>query len=133
MPEGGFAPSQSMRAVLWIARIVSVIIVVFLVFMVVGYTVNPQGSGSGPNMPEWFGLALFPFGLCIGYVIGWRWQLLGGAVSLICLVAFLVLMRELDMILILSVVGIPAVLYIVYGIHRRQMVSGDALTGGTER
>lgn len=132
MAERDFTPSRSMRAVLWIARIMSAMIVVFLVFMVVAYTVNPMGSGSGPTVTEWFGLALFPFGLCVGYVIGWRWQLLGGAIGLVCLAAFLFLMRERDLTPIISAVGVPAVLYIVYGIYRRQTVSGDAFGQGPQ-
>lgn len=132
MAERDFTPSRSMRAVLWIARILSAMIVVFLVIMVVGYTVNPQGSGSGPTITEWYGLALFPFGLCVGYVIGWRWQLQGGVISLICLAAFLVLMRDRDLISIISAVGVPAVLYIVYGIYRHRNVLGDALGQGPQ-
>ncbi len=128
-----FAPLGSLRAILWIARIVSALIVVFLVLMIVAYIVNPQGNGSGPKVTEGFGLAFFPIGLCVGYVIGWRWQLLGGAISLICLAAFLLLMRERDMTPVISIVGIPAVLYVVYGVYRRRMASGGTVVQGSQR
>jgi hypothetical protein len=128
MPERGFAASKNMRTVLWIARISSAVLVIFLVFMVVGYTINPQGDGSGPTGRERIGLALFPFGLCVGYIIGWRWQLLGGIFSLVCMGAFIVLMREWDMALIGLIALVPAILYITYGIHRHQKISGAALT-----
>ncbi len=111
----------------------SAIIVIFLVLMTIGYIVNPQGDGSGPTVTEGFGLAFFPIGLCVGYVIGWRWQLLGGAISLVCLAGFLLLMRERDMIPVISIVGIPAVLYVVYGVYRRRMPSGGAVGQDSQR
>ena len=38
--------------------------------------------GSGPAGPrEWVYLALFPFGFSAGYLLGWRWPLLGGCES----------------------------------------------------
>ncbi|MBN1163725.1 MAG: hypothetical protein JXB45_04050 [Candidatus Krumholzibacteriota bacterium] len=129
MAEAEYAPDRSLRVVLWIARVMSAIVVVFLVVMVVGYTINPQGSGREPTPREWYGLALFPFGLCIGYVIGWRWRLLGGIISLICLAAFLIFLRDRDMIPVISIVGVPAVLYIIYGISRRRLIPADAPGG----
>ena len=122
MADEDSAPSRGMRTVLWIARILSALIVVFLVAFVVGYIVNPQGDGDGATVTEGFGLALFPFGLCLGYVIAWRWHLLGGIVALACLAAFLLLMREGDLVLMMAAVGVPAILYVVYGVYRRQRV-----------
>jgi hypothetical protein len=112
-----------MKAVLWIARIISGVIVLSTMYMIAAYILDPAGSGNPPTPKEWFELSLFPFGVCVAYVIAWRWHLLGGVLSLACLMAFSLLMWDRDLILVVSIVGTPAVLYIIYEIYRRRKLS----------
>src|SRR5262247_4480494 len=70
----------STRLLLWIARLGATVAIVPLMLIVFGE------SGSGPaGAREWVYLALFPFGFSAGYLLGWRWPLLGGCVSLACM------------------------------------------------
>ena len=110
--------ARNMRRLLWIARISAGLIVAFSVLMVVGYSVNPQGS-QGPTTLETFELALFPFGMCVGYLIAFRWQLFGGVLSLACLAIFLGVMQQVALVFVIGFLAIPGVLFVIYGMHLR--------------
>ncbi len=87
-PRSGSGSLQP--AVLWIARISGSLIVVLFVFVAVSGLLSPGQSLPTPR--EWLQLSMFPIGLCVGYVVAWRWQFLGGVISLGCLVLFFVVM-----------------------------------------
>ena len=99
---------------LWIARLAGTAVIVPLMLVVFGE------SGSGPSgAREWVYLALFPFGFSAGYLLGWRWPLLGGYVSLACMAISLVLLgKVLDLgpYLIWGVLSIPGFLYVIAGL-----------------
>jgi hypothetical protein len=79
--------------------------------------------GTGPAGPrEWVYLVLFPFGFSAGYLLGWRWPLLGGCVSLFCMAASLVVVgRVFDppAYLIWAILSVPGVLYVIAGMKLR--------------
>ncbi|MFC1661399.1 hypothetical protein ACFL3S_08130 [Gemmatimonadota bacterium] len=110
--------ARGVRRVLLIARISAVLIVALCLLMVVGYSVNPQGSADATTR-ESFGLALFPFGMSVGYLIALRWQLFGGVLSLVCLGVFLVVMRNVLLVFVIGLVAIPGVLFVIYGLYLR--------------
>jgi hypothetical protein len=37
---------------------------------------------------DWVGLFFFPFGVCLGIVMAWRWEGLGGSITVGSLMAF---------------------------------------------
>jgi hypothetical protein len=84
--------------------------------------------GSGPAGPrEWVYLALLPFGFSAGYLLGWRWPLFGGTLSLACMAASLVVIGRtfgMGAYLIWGVVSIPGVLYVIAGWLLRRSASG---------
>jgi hypothetical protein len=81
-------------------------------------------SGSGPaGAREWVYLTLFPFGFSAGYLLGWRWPLLGGCVSLACLAISLIVIGRvlaLQPYLIWGVLSIPGILYVITGLRLRK-------------
>ncbi len=101
------------RVVLWIARLTAIAAIVPLMLIVFGE------NGTGPAGPRgWIYLALFPFGFSSGYLAGWRWPIAGGAFSLACLVASLLVMNRMlpwQPYLIWGVLSIPGILYLVAG------------------
>ena len=74
------------RVFLWIARIFGLLFVALV--LVIGITAALNPNEPSPTPREWVGIIFFPIGVCVGYVIGWRWQLLGGSVALGSFVAF---------------------------------------------
>jgi hypothetical protein len=98
---------------LWIARLTAIAAIVPLMLIVFGET------GSGPAGPrEWAYLALFPFGFSAGYLLGWRWPLVGGCISLACMAASLVVIGRtfgIGPYIIWGVLCVPGILYIIAG------------------
>jgi hypothetical protein len=101
----------STRLLLWIARLAATLAIVPLMLIVFGE------SGSGPaGVREWLHLALFPFGFSAGYLLGWRWPLLGGCVSPACMaISLVVIGRVLDLrpYLIWGVLSTPGILCVI--------------------
>ena len=112
------SPSTAAHVLLWVARLTGVAAIVPLMLIVFGE------PGSGPSgAREWIYLVLFPFGFSAGYLLGWRWPLLGGFLSLACMAAsLLVIQRVFDWkaYLIWAVLCVPAILYIVSGWRLRR-------------
>jgi hypothetical protein len=74
------------RAMMWIARIWSLVSLGFVLLFIIADLLN--GNGARPTQSEWFGLALWPGGVCLGLVIAWFRARLGGAIATVCLIAF---------------------------------------------
>jgi hypothetical protein len=68
--------------VLWVARILALAVVAC--FALIGMTELARG-GTLFTATDAFWVALFPFGVCLGYVIAWRRQLLGAMIAGGCL------------------------------------------------
>ena len=101
------------HVLLWLARLAGVAAIVPLMLIVFGE------SGTGPaGLRTWVYLALFPFGFSAGYLLGWRWPLLGGCVSLACMAASLVVLGRVLPVqpyLIWGALSVPGVLYVISG------------------
>ena len=113
---------RGLRALLWIARIPSAILVAFVALFAIAYAINPQGEGP-PELPDF---ALFPIGVCAGLALGWRWPLLGGIVTTACMTVFLVVIRQ-DLLTapVFALFLLPALLYIIYGLASRKCAGGS--------
>ena len=102
---------------LWIARLTASVVIVPLMLIAFGE------FGRGPaGVREWIYLVLFPFGFSAGYLIGWRWPLPGGLISLVCLAISLIVIGRTfapGPYVIWSVVAIPGVLYVIAGLWLR--------------
>ena len=72
-------------AIRWTARAWAVVAMVIIVLLSVGEGVHPNGP------TELVGLILYPGGICLGFVLAWWKEGLGGAVTVVSLVGFYVL------------------------------------------
>lgn len=99
-----------------IARILSVISVAFLLIMVV-----PQLFSSQQSRPltfgETVGLFFFPFGVCVGLIIAWKWEGLGGIIAVGSVICFHVIMLitggSLDINPFIEGLAVPGVLFLI--------------------
>ena len=107
------------RVLLWIARLSGTAAVLPLMLIAFGE------PGSGPaGTRDWVYLALFPFGFSAGYLLGWRWPLFGGSVSLACMATSLVVagrIFEMRPYLIWGVLSVPGILYVMAGLKSRSV------------
>jgi Na+/proline symporter len=81
MQDGGKRRETVLR---WIARIWSVASVLTIVGFVIGEGIHPAQMTSN----AWIGFVLFPFGICVGMILAWRREGLGGGLTLGCLAGF---------------------------------------------
>jgi hypothetical protein len=72
----------------WIARVWSILSILFVFVFAVGNIARLIGPRPTPQ--EWAGLALWPIGVGIGLVVAWYREELGGILALGCLIAFYV-------------------------------------------
>lgn len=80
-------PSAAVTSTRQLARIWSFASIGFLVLVFVGEAVFPSTTAA-PTPSEWVGLSLFPGGVCLGMILAWRREGLGGGVTLASLLAF---------------------------------------------
>jgi hypothetical protein len=70
----------------WIARMWGTAVVALVVLFAVMHAVSPDAPA--PTASEWVGLLFFPFGVCVGLVMAWRWEAAGGAVTVASFITF---------------------------------------------
>lgn len=68
----------------WVARLGSLFSIALLALFLFGEEMNPSQLTSA----EILGLLFFPFGVTVGMLLGWRWETLGGTVTVLSLLAF---------------------------------------------
>jgi hypothetical protein len=70
------------RVVRWSARVWSIASVGLLLLFVAGEGINPTTRG------EWLGLLFFPLGICVGMILGWWREGIGGSITVGSLLVF---------------------------------------------
>lgn len=77
------------RILIWIARITGTLLATLVLSILAAHIINPQGSeGDGPSLGTLASLAIFPFGAAVGLLLGWRWPIWGGVVTIACMAYF---------------------------------------------
>ena len=95
MSDSGAKPPMPVRAIRWTARVWSIASLGFVLLMAVGELLHPHAAAPA-TVRDLVGLLLFPGGVCVGMVLAWRWEGLGGGVTVGSLLAFYAWLRILD-------------------------------------
>jgi hypothetical protein len=115
----------AMYLVRWVARVMSLAILFLLMLFMFG----EDGVNSSVTAAEWTGLAFFPIGVAIGFLIGWKNELMGGIISVASLACFYLIYG-------LGVAGqlprggwfaaftLPGFLFLFYGLYRLPVFHG---------
>jgi hypothetical protein len=87
---------RGVTAIRWIARLWSIASVGFVLLMLIG-----SGLEEGFNLAQFtprdlLGLFFFPFGVCLGLIVAWRWEGPGGGIAVGSLLAFYAALRIMD-------------------------------------
>lgn len=77
-------PTTLIVVLRWVARLGSLLSVAFLLLIFFGEEMNVSQLARS----EILGLLFFPVGVTVGLLLGWRWETLGGAVTVLSLLAF---------------------------------------------
>src|SRR5581483_6732618 len=103
-------PSKLLLVIRWMARSSAILLAGTLLVFAIGEIVTPH-SGPPTLIREWIGLALTGFWL-IGMLLGLRWELLGGLISLCSLIAF-VCVINVSGYGVIFIAAIPAMLFLL--------------------
>ena len=94
MPESG--DTSLLVAIRWIARVWSIVSIGLVLLMFIGSAVA-EGVDLGKfTSRDVVGLPLFPAGVCLGMIVAWRREGLGGGFTVGSLLAFYALLRIVD-------------------------------------
>lgn len=77
---GGY--QKWVRVLRWTAKVWSIVTVLLVLGFIVGEGFNPSGIN------EWIGVLLFPIGICVGMMLAWWKEGLGGIITTGCLLLF---------------------------------------------
>jgi hypothetical protein len=77
MNESGAKAPIAVLTVRWIARVWSIASVGFVLLIVVGELAYPHAPPPSA-FRDLVGLFFFPFGTCVGMILAWRWEGVGG-------------------------------------------------------
>lgn len=96
MSDPTLEPGIVTLIVRWMARAWSIASVGFILLMFIG-----SGLAEGFNLAQftsrdWVGLFFFPFGVCLGMIVAWRREGLGGGIAVGSLLAFYAALRVMD-------------------------------------
>ena len=80
----------------WIARIWSILSIGFILVMFVGAGLSEGVDLARFSTRDVIGLAFFPLGVCVGLVLAWRRERLGGLIAVGSLMAFYLVMYLWD-------------------------------------
>lgn len=87
MNKPGLDPTVLRKLLLTVARITSLASLAFLFLFLVG----ESDSDTGPwklDADELLLFAFFPIGLMVSLLLAWRWPRIGGALAILCMLAF---------------------------------------------
>jgi len=103
----------------FITRVMSAIIVAFALIMFIGETMQSakEGTSSPMSLNTILQLTLFGIGL-LGLVLAWKWELIGGILSLL---AFLALFIVNPSALVIFIFPANAILFIFVGYRSKAL------------
>jgi hypothetical protein len=100
----------------WVARILGGVGVALMMLFVIAHLFSPEGYGS-PAFGEAVGLFFFPFGVCLGLIIAWKWEGLGGLVAVGSIIGFHLTMLavggSLDINAFIDGFAVPGLLFLI--------------------
>ena len=80
----GQKPKKSVLIARWVARLGSLASLGFLLLFFFGEEMDVAALTA----TEIWGLIFFPLGITVGMLLGWRWEIFGGSVTVLSLLAF---------------------------------------------
>ncbi|MEJ2585056.1 MAG: hypothetical protein P8Z38_08430 [Robiginitalea sp.] len=106
-----------------IARIWGTISLLFLLFMlgthILGsFSGSPEADGFG-STADFISFLFFPVSTIIGLALSWKWEGLGGAVTVVGMIAFHIIRPDLILDPMIDGLAAPGVLFLIcWGISR---------------
>lgn len=114
---------QFASIVRWIARIWATLSLAFLLFMVgahiIGALSGAEDSNGFNSTSEMLSFLFFPVSTMIGLIVAWKWDGLGGVITIIGIISFHVIRPDLIFNLMIDGLAAPGLLFIIYWLISR--------------
>jgi hypothetical protein len=115
------------KIIRWIARIWGSISLAFLVFMVGAHliaTITGKGEPIGKfnSISEIASFFFFPLCTLIGLAIAWKWEGLGGLITIGGIICFHMIRPDLLFDLMINGLAAPGLLYLLYWLFTRTSI-----------
>jgi len=110
---------QTAQSIRWIARIWGSISLAFLVFfvgahLIASLTGDGEPLGKFNSESEMISFAFFPVSVIIGLGIAWKWEGLGGLITIAGIIGFHVMRPDLIFNVMIDGLAAPGLFYILY-------------------
>ena len=118
--------NRTANIIRWIARIWGSISMLFLLFMFGAHII---GSLSGEGEGEGFGFGstidnitflFFPFSTVLGLALAWKWEGLGGLITVLGMIGFHFIRPDLIFDPMIDGLAFPGLLFVIYWIMTRK-------------
>ncbi len=105
------------KIILWIARILGAITLGFLLFMSIGEFFSSEETETGLiSTLDLVTLAFFPLSTIIGLALSYKWEGIGGIITVGGLISLHIIRPDIASNLLISAFAIPGLLYIIYAV-----------------
>jgi len=81
------SPSRAALTIRRTAKAWSLLSIAFLLLMFIGEVLHPT-TAQLPTLEEGIAMLFFPIGVCLGMILAWRREALGGTITVASIVAF---------------------------------------------
>lgn len=114
---------RSHLIVLWSARVFGSLILAFLLFFLLAHIFGEGEVGNGfRNTREVITFLFFPISIVIGLSIAFKWEGLGGIITILGMTGLFVLRPDLLKAIFIMIPLIPGVLYVSYWLMNKTKV-----------
>ena len=109
--------------ILWIARILGTLVVAFVLFFLLADIFGgKEPDGNGLSLKDAITFVFFPFSTIIGLTLAWKWEGLGGLITILGLVGLLIIRPDLaSSLLLMSIIVVPGLLFLIYWYMSKRM------------
>ena len=87
MNESSAKLPTAIRVLRWVARIWSIVSIGFILLIAIGELISPHAPPPS-TLRDIVGMFLFPFLTCVGMILAWRWEGVGGGITVGSVLAF---------------------------------------------
>ena len=112
--------------VLWIARIWGLISLFFVLFMVgahiIGSFTGEESNGGFSSTSELLSFIAFPVSIIIGLALAYKWEGLGGFITIAGMIIFHIIRPDLIFDPMISLLAAPGLIYILYWWMNRRLL-----------
>lgn len=111
--------TTTMKIIRLLARTGSLLCLGFLLFMLGGHLFGSGESMEMRNPGELLAFLLFPLSTILGLTIAWKWEGIGGMITITSIAGLFILRPDLLSSLLIFLLALPGILFLIYWLNYR--------------